>query len=232
MNYPPTFLQEAPGAKAARTCGILAIICALSCVCFPVGIILGIVAILKHGKAKRLATEQPEAYRMPTQTGMVTGIIGLVMAVVFALPGLGMVSAIAIPALLSQRARARDKAVISNLHAKLPELVERYEKGLETGGNAMSIKGELDAYLQSTSAEKNPYNIQAPAFRYTIAMTMAGGEGEMVEAARAQATTVGEVVFIMSAPVDPQAPRFLAGAVRTQTPVNGSPIYVKVVAVN
>jgi len=70
------FLMPAPGAKAAKVCGILAIIFALTCVGFPIAIILGIVALVQQAKAKRLAKVQPDVYAPVSATGMVTGIIG------------------------------------------------------------------------------------------------------------------------------------------------------------
>jgi len=100
-------LPEAPGARAARLCGILAIVFALSCVGIPVAIVLAIVALVKHGKARRLAQAFPQQYGPVANTGLVTGIIGLVMPVLM-LPVTGIVAAIAIPALLGQRERARN----------------------------------------------------------------------------------------------------------------------------
>ena len=38
----------------------------------------------------------------------------------------------------------------------------------------------------------------------------------MAAAAQAQATTLGQVAFVMSVPLDLQGPRFVAGAVQTQ----------------
>jgi hypothetical protein len=232
MDYAAPTLQEAPGAKAARVCGILAIILSLTCIGILFGIILGIVAIVQHAKAKRLARQYPEAYLSPSASGLVLGIIGLVMPVIM-LPFLGIVSAIAIPAFLGQRGRARDKVVLFTMNAKLPELAERYGRSQETGANAMTIKGDLDAYLQSSvGMQKNPYNPQAPAFRYTVGMTTAATEEEMTDAATQQASILGEVVFVMSAPIDPQAPRYVAGAVRTQTPMNGNSVSCKVIRVD
>lgn len=46
MNYAPPSLVEAPGAKGARICGILAIVSSLTCIGIPVGIVLGIVALV------------------------------------------------------------------------------------------------------------------------------------------------------------------------------------------
>lgn len=228
MDNPVPSRQEAPGAKASRVCGILAIICALTCAGIPVGIVLGIVAVVQHAKAKRLARQAPESYIAPSASGLALGIVGLVMPVVM-LPFAGIVSAIAIPALLGQRARARDKAAIFTMHAKLPELAERYGRAREIGADAMAIKAELDEHLRASAGmEKNPYNPQAPAFRFAVGMTSAATEEDVAEAARAQATALGEIVFVISAPVDPQAPRFVAGAVRTQMAINGSPVAVKV----
>ncbi len=100
-------LPEAPGARAARICGILAIVLALTCLGIPVAIALGIVAVVKHGKAKRLAQAEPQRWGPVSSTGLVTGIIGLVIPVLM-LPVAGVVAAIAIPAFLGQRERARN----------------------------------------------------------------------------------------------------------------------------
>jgi len=230
-NVVPAF-QEAPGAKASRVCGILAIIVSLTCVGIPIGVILGIVALVQHAKAKRLTRQFPEQYVSPSASGLVLGIIGLVMPLLM-LPFAGIVSAIAIPALLGQRARAREKAVIFTMNSKLPGLAERYGRAQETGAHAMAIKADLDAFLQGFSGlEKNPYNPQAPAFRYTVGMTPACTEEEVAAAARSQAITLGEVVFVMSAPVDPQSPRYVAGAVRTHLPMDGNQVSFKVIRVD
>lgn len=98
---------EAPGARTARICGIAAIVCALTCVGIPIALILGIVALVKASKAKALARSYPETYEMPSAAGMILGIVGLCLPVVM-LPFAGIVSAIAVPALLGQRQRARD----------------------------------------------------------------------------------------------------------------------------
>jgi hypothetical protein len=100
-------LPEAPGARAARICGILAIVLALTCLGIPVALVLGIVALVQHSKAKRLARAEPLRWGPVSSTGLVTGIIGLVIPVLM-LPVTGIVAAIAIPALLGQRERARN----------------------------------------------------------------------------------------------------------------------------
>lgn len=161
------FLTPAPGAKAAKVCGILAIVFALTCVGFPVAIVLGIVALVQHGKAKRLAKAQPEAYQAVPATGLVTGIIGLVLPVLM-VPVTGIVSAIAIPAFLAQRERAREIAVKSNLE-KAKAQAEAVLQAMHTR-NPGQVPAQ-DAIIQALSTDpaiqalKNPITPTAPAFQ-------------------------------------------------------------------
>lgn len=112
---PPAYaLEPAPGAKGAKVCGILSIVFALTCLGIPVAIVLGIVALVQQGKAKRAVQAQPGRFAPVPATGLVTGIIGLVLPVVL-LPFVGIVSAIAVPALLGQREMARAKVVQSHV---------------------------------------------------------------------------------------------------------------------
>lgn len=161
------FLTPAPGAKAAKVCGILAIVFALTCAGIPIAIVLGIVALVQQGKAKRLAKAEPGVYEPVPATGLVTGIIGLVLPVLM-LPFVGIVSAIAIPALLSQRERAREVAVKSN--------VETARMQAEAALQAIQTKapGQVpsqDAVIQALAVDplvqslKNPVTPSAPAFQ-------------------------------------------------------------------
>ncbi len=227
MDYATPPLAEAPGAKGSRICGILAIVFSLTCIG---GIVLGIIALVLQAKAKRLARENPESYRVPTSSGLVLGIIGLVMPVIM-LPFVGIVSAIAIPALLGQRARAREKAVVMNLNTVLPDLADRYGRALETTTDPGTIKADLEQFLQTSAAQKNPYNPATPAFAYTVAVTTAATEDEVAATAQDRATTLGEVAFVMSVPLDPQAPRFVGGAVKTQAS-GGNQVRFRVLQVN
>ncbi|MBK9797077.1 MAG: DUF4190 domain-containing protein [Holophagaceae bacterium] len=161
------FPRPAPGAKAAKICGILAILCALTCIGFPIAILLGIVALVQQAKAKRLAKAEPQSYLPVPATGLVTGIIGLVLPVVM-LPFVGIVGAIAIPALLSQRERAREVAVqamveaaqrkaeliVADLHAKAPGQIPSQD------GVIQALSGD-----PGILAFRNPYNPSAPAFK-------------------------------------------------------------------
>jgi hypothetical protein len=221
MNPQPT--TEAPGAKASRTCGILSILFDLTCVGIPVGIVLGIVALVKHAKAKGLWRDFPADFRQPTATGMVLGIIGLVLWL-FMLPFVGIVSAIAVPALLNQQGRARDKAAIANLNARMSELVLEYDDGRAKGQDWVGIHGALEKRL-GQATERNPWNMQTPAFRYSIPVVSTESEEQALSLVESQATVEGEVVFQVSFPVDAQHPGFVAGAVRLKNPQSGSHVY-------
>jgi hypothetical protein len=161
------FLTPAPGAKAAKVCGILAIVSALTCVGIPVAIILGIVALVKQGKAKRLAKAQPDIYEQVSATGLVTGIIGLVLPVLM-IPFVGIASAIAIPAFMVHRQRAQELVVQANLDTAV--------KQAEAATSAISAKapGQMpsqDAIIDALSKDpailalKNPITSSAPALQ-------------------------------------------------------------------
>jgi type II secretory pathway pseudopilin PulG len=164
---PETQLILAPGAKAAKVCGILAIVFAFTCVGIPVAIVLGIVAIVKHGTANRLAKAEPWTYEPVPATGLVTGIIGLVLI----LPMLfitGIMSAIAIPALLGQRERAREFAVQANLDAARRRAETEV---LAIHARAPGQVPSQDAILRALAADpglqrlRNPITPSAPAFQ-------------------------------------------------------------------
>ena len=165
--FPNPALVAAPGAKAAKVCGILAIVFSLTCVGIPVAIILGIVALVQQGKAKRLAKAEPERFLPVPATGLVTGIIGLVLPV-FMLPFVGIVSAIAIPALLVQRERAREATVQSNLNvarAQAEAAVQNLQA--KAPGQVPSQDGIIQSLSQDPQllALKNPITPNAPAFQ-------------------------------------------------------------------
>src|SRR5512140_2320246 len=94
-------LIPAPGAKAAKFCGILAIILALTCVGVPVALVLAVIAIAQYTKARGCARLEPGIYEVPSVTGLVTGIIALVLPLML-LPVVGIAASIAIPAYVNQ----------------------------------------------------------------------------------------------------------------------------------
>jgi hypothetical protein len=231
-----TSLPEAPGAKGARICGILAIIFAVLCVGIPVAIVLGIVALVLHSKAKRLATESPETYRMPTNSGMVLGIVGLCTPVIM-LPFAGIVSAIAIPAILGQRARARDRVVMLNLTSKVQELTMEYEKAVSGGATGAQVQAAMEEYLSRTTAsEKNPHDASVPAYAPTLKVVqgqMNTDDMEMTARREGEYLLKGQVLFLVQfgggGAISNPTPTFLAGAGKLGMPYSGSTVYVKVV---
>lgn len=226
----PLALSEAPGAKAARTCGLLSIIFAITCIGTPVAIVLGIVALVQQSKAKRLASDFPQEFRMPAASGMVMGIVGLVIPILM-LPFVGIVSAIAIPAFLSQKGRGVNKAIVNNLTNQMGPLATEYEKGKEVGLDLPAIHASLEQILQATQ-ERNPANPQTPAFRYSISIVSASSMDEAEQKAEAEATTAGEVVYVLAFPLDPQQPGYLAGAAMLKVPVNGLSVTTKAVTLD
>ncbi len=225
MNTPPLApidqeLPEAPGAKVARICGILSIVSAVTCIGIPVAFVLGIIALVQQAKAKRLATEFPADFRRPTPSGLVTGIIGLVLPVLM-LPFGGVIAAIAVPAFLGQRERAVSHVMRNNLLNRTGDLVEAYARGVETGLDQPAIQASLEKILRE-APERNPMNKELPAFRGSITVVDAQSEDEARLQAEHEAQTTGEIVFIISFPSDTHSSAYLAGAGRLRHPVEGS----------
>lgn len=221
-------LSEAPGSKGAKICGILSILFAATCVGFPVALVLGIVALVLQGKAKRAARDFPQDYAAPSNTGLVTGIIGLVLAIVV-LPILGIISAIAIPAMLSQRSRARDKVCMGYMQGQLSELLLEYDNARGAGLDQAATHQALEARLKAAT-DKNPWNIQAPAYRYEIAIVSPGTRQQILDEAEAAAIEPGVVVFVMAPqPPDLSGPAYLAGAVRMGHASTHPPVFSKAI---
>lgn len=167
IDMSDAFLTPAPGAKAAKLCGILAIVFALTCVGFPIAIVLGIVALVQQAKAKRLAKVEPQTYLPVPATGLVTGIIGLVLSGLM-LPVSLMTAAVAFPAYVTYTGRAREmkvqamvetarqqaEVIVTDLQAKAPGQVPSQDAVIQ----ALSRDPGIQAF-------KNPYNPSAPAFK-------------------------------------------------------------------
>jgi prepilin-type N-terminal cleavage/methylation domain-containing protein len=175
---------------------------------------------------------------MKKQSGFTLIELLLVLAII------GIISAIAIPALLGQRARARDKATISNMEGRIGDLVGQYDRLKEAGTSPGTIVTQLQAYLTQTSGKDyNPWNPSQPAFP---AGCVTPGTDRTASAA---ATTVagmvnnpGDVAFVVSPPqaavaatstasAVPAGAGFIAGAAAIQNPVNGTNKFTKVSAV-
>ena len=96
---------------------------------------------------------------MKKQSGFTLIELLLVLAII------GIISAIAIPALLSQRARARDKAALENMVSRVADLAGQWDKGREAGLASGAIVTSMQTYLAKTAAkDKNPWNGAQNAF--------------------------------------------------------------------
>ena len=102
--------------------------------------------------------------RFIKQTGFTLIELLLVLAII------GIISAIAIPALLSQRARARDKSAQQNIVSRVGDLVGQWDKYREKGFSNNAAIGSMEAYLAATTAkDKNPWNTTTTPFNTTFA---------------------------------------------------------------
>jgi prepilin-type N-terminal cleavage/methylation domain-containing protein len=167
---------------------------------------------------------------MKKQSGFTLIELLLVLAII------GIISAIAIPALLGQRARARDKSCISNMEGRVGDLISQYDKFKEAGYTNTSIATSLTAYLTHTGgADKNPWNLAASAFVYTVDNVGSGvwtTQSNAVTALRviAAGATKGQANFGISFP-GTNIPGFLGGCVLIDGKVEGSNTVVKVSAI-
>ncbi|MBI3130923.1 MAG: hypothetical protein HYZ13_06155 [Acidobacteria bacterium] len=226
-------LEPAPGAKAAKVCGILAICFALTCLGIPVAIILGIVAVVQQAKAKRAVQAEPGRFAPVPATGLVTGILGLVLAAVI-LPFVGIVSALAIPGLLNQRGQARSRALRMNLGSVMQDLVTRQNTLASEGVPTDQWAGEFDKVLEvSAPALRNPVDPALPSMEAHVRVVDAGTPEEAEAAARASAVRPGVLTFVVSLPrTDGRLTGFLAGAAQTAAPRGMPPVVSKVVEID
>lgn len=164
---------------------------------------------------------------MKKQSGFTLIELLLVLAII------GIISAIAIPALLSQRARARDKAAIDNLVGRVGDLVGQYDKLKEAGLTNTSITTRLGSYLAATGgADKNPWNANQAAFNTEVAEGTAATQSAAIVNAKglAVAASRGRVSFGIAYP-SAGAPGFVYGAVYVDNLVNGSNKVAKATAI-
>jgi len=154
---------------------------------------------------------------MKKQSGFTLIELLLVLAII------GIISAIAIPALLSQRARARDKAAIDNMVGRVGDLVGQWDKGRENAFTQSVIITNMQTYLKDTTGKDvNPWagTTGAPAAPFNTVFTATVGTTATIfeDAVRvlATSTTLGQVQFGYQVPTATGLPGFFGAAVQTQ----------------
>ena len=223
---PSSPLARAPGTNAAKVCGILAIVSALTCAGIPVAVILGIVALVQYARAKGLAAAKPEAYAPVPATGLVTGVVGLVVPVV--------VVGIALPALQGPRIQAADKYVIDNLRGTQGDLVGEYGRLARAGTAPADIPDQLGALLKARNAKDfDPWDSTHPAMDPTLYLVAGSDPTAIRAAAEARAVEPGVIVFILALP-DPSTHRggWLAGACRIKKTYGRQEVFSKIQALD
>ena len=149
---------------------------------------------------------------------------------------IGIISAIAIPALLGQRARARDKSARSNVASIMSDLVGSYDKLKEAGtatSTGTAIVGTSAAPLvPAFFTATNPWSTSGALLGYnqTFVTEVATAAG-VATAASAVAGTLGQVQLGYVAPTAGVSGLF-AGAVYTNAAVNGSNVFSQTAGVD
>jgi len=109
---------------------------------------------------------------MKNQKGFTLIELLLVLAII------GIISAIAIPALLGQRARARDKSAQENCSAIIGDFISAYDKAREEGVDVSTIgtfttniigTGVTDTKINALWVSKNPWNTTGALSAYNQA---------------------------------------------------------------
>ena len=162
---------------------------------------------------------------MKKQSGFTLIELLLVLAII------GIISAIAIPALLGQRARARDKSAISNCDSIVADIVGQWDKGREAGTSTGTIISNIATYIgQTHNADKSPWDGAANAYAASVAAGTAASTASAYAAGMAAAAIKGQVQVYLQTPSS-QRPGFAGAAVQVNSPVNNSTTYRKLTAI-
>jgi prepilin-type N-terminal cleavage/methylation domain-containing protein len=162
---------------------------------------------------------------MKKQSGFTLIELLLVLAII------GIISAIAIPALLGQRARARDKSAISNCDSIVADMVGQWDKGREAGSTVANIISHIGSYVaKAHSNDKNPWDASAQAYTATVTSVAGATTGSGFAALMAAPSAKGQVDMYMQTP-SAGGPGFAGAVVGVNNPVNSSSNYRKLTAI-
>jgi type IV pilus assembly protein PilA len=143
---------------------------------------------------------------------------------------LGIISAITLPVLLGQRARARDKSAIANLDNVMSDGLGQWDKGREAGSLPAAILTKLAAYLNTNhGSDRNPWNQAMPAYASSYSTLAAAASQAAFLTAMTTLTapaSLGQVRLYIQLPTS-TSPGFQGGAVKLSGPVNGATTFRK-----
>jgi hypothetical protein len=187
-------LPEAPGARAGRVCGVLALV---FLPVFPLSLLLGIIAIIQGNKAKRLAYARPGAYRAPGSAPVVMGALVIILLPVLT----GILAAVAIPAYVQFQGGAKNAAALSNLRVGLTDLVTAYvDLKASSQPDAQVVQGLSTHLATLTGHTRNPWNAAVPAYAFEIKVVTGLAPEEVEAVAKARAVALGQGVFVVQMP--------------------------------
>ena len=136
---------------------------------------------------------------------------------------IGIISAIAIPAMLSQRARARDKASVDHLASRVADLVGQWDRFRDRGMTGSAAVTSMQNYLQATATKDlNPWTTAgaSTAYNMTIDTSISGmptaSSFAAAVAALARPANMGQVQLAVQPPGG-NTPGFVGAAVYLQS---------------
>jgi len=172
---------------------------------------------------------------MKKQSGFTLIELLLVLAII------GIISAIAVPALLGQRARARDKTAIQGSIGRVGDIVGQYDKAKEAiaNGVASTVPQLINDYLSNSVSAKdlNPWGTSSTMLVFSSAVntslasnaTKTDFDSALTGAGSSQ--VIGQGVGYLQMPTS-SGPGFVGVAVKLHDTAGGSNIVqVKSVAV-
>ncbi len=177
---------------------------------------VSVLAMVLGRRARRRASLEPGAFRAP---GAMGSVLGLLAMGVWALVLLMMV-----PFLAGRGGspRARDRAVVSNMHEGLAELSTAFEKAAAEGLAEEGRLERLDVLMTSWQDRRNPWSKGQP-WLHPHLLVSGPGEAAAEGMARQRAVLLGQSVFVISSAASDSGDRWMAGAVLTQGREDSSP---------